>query len=123
MQEEGTPGKTGRGTGKARSWNKEDDKKLERLFKNGDIDSNSEKNLKGDDYRQYLHEKSVEYFPEVSKNKANNIKRMQNKLRAYLLNKTLTGIRRGAKAKADTSGGEESKFEFPYHYFAFSLFV
>ena len=37
-EDEGTPGKK-RGKGKqGRSWNKEDDKKLERLLKNGDID-------------------------------------------------------------------------------------
>ena len=64
-EDEGTPGKK-RGKGKqGRSWNKEDDKKLERLLKNGEIDIRENLGV-GDEYRTYLHEKSVEYFPEVS---------------------------------------------------------
>ena len=110
-EDEGTPGKK-RGKGKqGRSWNKEDDKKLERLLKNGDIDIRE--NLGGDEYRTYLHEKSVEYFPEVSKDKKNNIVRMQRKIRVYNLNKSLTGIRRAnASTEERTEEEEEGKSEF-----------
>ena len=110
-EDEGTPGKK-RGKGKqGRSWNKEDDKKLERLLKNGDIDIRE--NLGGDEYKTYLHEKSVEYFPEVSKDKKNNIVRMQRKIRVYNLNKSLTGIRRAnASTEERTEEEEEGKSEF-----------
>ena len=55
----------------------------------------------------------MEYFPEVSKDKKNNIVRMQRKIRVYNLNKSLTGIRRAnASTEERTEEEEEGKSEF-----------